>query len=835
MSTNNMPHQPETKEISARRADLIQVHDHCVEQPYVELLIPQDCHTVTEVVFTAVAKDQGWADRNDGPSYTWFDAAVRRGPGRSAFRRINVINNDLAGSDFAEHRHSFNLESRGRRSTWVQGLRPGDTVQMIPKAKYIAWVNIVKECHITLKYTVADAQSSLSSQLELTEETNAGHYTRQLNSKDGEIRLVVVKPGKMEDPVQCAWETVRLADDPEFCALSYCWGTDQRDSVDIAIQSDTAQRSFRIGKSVEEAIRRLRHTDKPLRIWIDAMCINQNDMEERSQQVALMRSIYTRAEKVHIWLGEGEPAVATCLRIIRDICNFNTRTCPGGAKCSCPGTKHKIALEEIDADLETKNGSHSFKAMHEVFHRSKEAFTEDDYDWAGGRYSAELLVMMTTLFSNAWFKRVWVVQEATLARHALVHSSGETIPWNEVVSVSEWLESPDFTIHNQHVQAQTLMAPIWRTIQESHVQQRQHEEEASDAESDTESLSSCDRHQHHDVLDIFLGGHDLQASDPRDKIFALLSFGRETSAIQQLDTLVQPDYEKPTDQVFADFTRWWIREHKSLAILSTIHSQLGRTWQKTVHDSHVSVKAETQPTWAVDSQGQSRWAKASLQAQFNFHAAGDSSPDLTLLDTPAKPLTLRLRGRQVSHITALSHAPIEAIYPYRKEPSERGDLESVFHKILDPCGVTGFWGIKSIKDEGEDTRINGQNEYADHVRAHWGYATRPRLQAILPTNNTPGETRWYETDKVPTCFERCFFVTAQGDYGLCPWMAREGDVVVVLDGGDVPYLLRRRDEATAEAEDCLFEFIGECFVDGIMHGEYLKGGSAGETRVFDLV
>jgi hypothetical protein len=704
---------------------------------------------------------------------------------------------------------------------------------MIPKAKYMAWVNIVKECRITIKYTTSEERSAKSPERSLT--TNKDHYSRQLDSKNGEIRLILVKPGKFDDEIKCSWETAMLDDGPIFSALSYCWGGDQTDysTFDMETPEDTTPRPFRVTKAVEQAIRRLRHTETPLRIWIDAMCINQTDMEERSQQVALMRSIYSRAENVRIWLGEGEPAVDACLKIIRDIYNYNYRSCSGGDACLCPGTKHSLALAEVDAAIEEKDGGISFKGMREVFQMSQKGFTEDELDWAGGRYSTQLSVMLAALFSNAWFSRVWVVQEATLARRALIHSSGECILWDEVLQIGEWLESPEFGIEQQHVQAQTVMAPIWRTVQESHRQRQKHEEEAYDSDLESGLIFSCSRHPHNRLLEIFLGGHDLRATDPRDKIFALLSFGGETSDIGQLDDLIRPSYSKPTGQVFADFTRWWIQKHRSLDILSAIHSESGRTWQRTMTTAPKAANEKRHATWAVGSQGQSRWRKASLQAQFNFRATGDSAPDLSLLEAPADPLTLRLRGRVISRIKAISYAPIEWIYPYNIEEGKRRDIQSVFHKILDPCGFTGFWSIKTIKDSHEDTASRAQTAYLDHVRAHWNYATRPMLKALVPNNQGDG-MHYYETDKVPMCMNKCFFVTEVGSFGLCPWTAKEGDVIVLLDGGNVPYLLRRQDVAENGKQNEVFEFVGECFVDGIMRGEYMKSGD-GDGHVFDIV
>jgi hypothetical protein len=70
----------------------------------------------------------------------------------------------------------------------------------------------------------------------------------------------------------------------------------------------------------------------------------------------------------------------------------------------------------------------------------------------------------------------------------------------------------------------------------------------------------------------------MEASDPRDKIFALLPFGEETYSISDLPDLARPDYTKSTVQVFTDFTRWWIETNSSLGILSAVHAQPGRDW-----------------------------------------------------------------------------------------------------------------------------------------------------------------------------------------------------------------------------------------------------------------
>lgn len=65
-------------------------------------------------------------------------------------------------------------------------------------------------------------------------------------------------------------------------------------------------------------------------------------------------------------------------------------------------------------------------------------------------------------------------------------------------------------------------------------------------------------------------------------------------------------------------------------------------------------------------------------------------------------------------------------------------------------------------------------------------------------------------------------MASNGLCGLCPWTAREGDVVTLLSGGSVPYLLRLAPQDTTGPDEQRYELVGECFVEGIMNGENME-------------
>jgi hypothetical protein len=137
---------------------------------------------------------------------------------------------------------------------------------------------------------------------------------------DGEFRLVEIQPGAFSDPVQCEIFHARIVDS-EYEALSYTWDEntdDHRSSfqsrLPIVVSSShiLGNRHVQVTKNCESALRRVRAASQGQVIWVDALCINQLDVNERGHQVGYMPQIFSHATKVWAYLGELEdlPPVA---------------------------------------------------------------------------------------------------------------------------------------------------------------------------------------------------------------------------------------------------------------------------------------------------------------------------------------------------------------------------------------------------------------------------------------------------------------------------------------------------------------------------------------------
>ena len=176
-------------------------------------------------------------------------------------------------------------------------------------------------------------------------------------------------------------------DNKTFDAVSYAWGNGVHD-IPVYCRSDGTY--FYISAVVDEMLRNFRKGHKERRLWVDAICLNQKDNQEKTIQVQQMGQIYHMVDKVHIWLG---PAVATTPLAFAYLKTLVAKFEPTPSQAKNPTT------EEI---LDT---------FEEIFeHRNFQPIVD--------------------LLQKPWFTRRWTLQEGFLARDAIVRCGGSKIPWH---------------------------------------------------------------------------------------------------------------------------------------------------------------------------------------------------------------------------------------------------------------------------------------------------------------------------------------------------------------------------------------------------------------------
>jgi hypothetical protein len=117
------------------------------------------------------------------------------------------------------------------------------------------------------------------------------------------FRLMTILPGNYKESLQCTISEFQLQTAPSYEALSYAWGAsgapdESRPTLFLNKQE------FIISSTLEQALRRLRRLDSARVMWIDRICINQDNTDEGNTQVAIMPDVYRGAVRVIAWIGE---------------------------------------------------------------------------------------------------------------------------------------------------------------------------------------------------------------------------------------------------------------------------------------------------------------------------------------------------------------------------------------------------------------------------------------------------------------------------------------------------------------------------------------------------
>ncbi|RYC55652.1 hypothetical protein CHU98_g10557 [Xylaria longipes] len=225
---------------------------------------------------------------------------MSRDQGHTDLPSYTICANRTANAEFFEQETCWDHQSELHIRLWIEALQIGDIISILPRAIFPARVNIIRETSIKLQYEAYDEGQNKTPTVE---HKDKGFYNRSLKANEHEIRILVVEPGSFDGPIHF----------PIFCLTP---------TIISAAGVPWAGRKFAVGRNVETGLRRLRQEDKTIRIWIDAICINQIDFEERAQQVSIMSLIYSYATTVHIWLGEGNLVVDTALRVVHELANF---------------------------------------------------------------------------------------------------------------------------------------------------------------------------------------------------------------------------------------------------------------------------------------------------------------------------------------------------------------------------------------------------------------------------------------------------------------------------------------------------------------------------------
>lgn len=220
------------------------------------------------------------------------------------------------------------------------------------------------------------------------------------------LRLLRIPPALAYEPLKYEILLSHINDAPPYKALSYAWG-DIRDTTVI----DCSGTSQAISAHLHSGLCRVRHTTKPLVIWVDAICINQMNNIEKGLQVDFMSTIYEQAEEVIVWFGDVDDRSGNLA--------FGTIT-----KFNCMLLKVMLEHTRDDDTNEAHASSKHSTCLRYAFDNIK--------DNAADCLEEGSLVFINALYSLPWFQRVWVLQEIGVANKATALWGYLAIPFSEL-------------------------------------------------------------------------------------------------------------------------------------------------------------------------------------------------------------------------------------------------------------------------------------------------------------------------------------------------------------------------------------------------------------------
>jgi hypothetical protein len=710
-------------------------------------------------------------------------------------------------------------------------------------------------------------------------------YVYQPLASENEIRVLRIKKGKGKDTINCTLIPSELAsvnhaalnvrtDILAYDALSYWWGDD--DATKMIILSSHAGvagsmksvtdivGTFYIRSNLEAALRQIRSENEDVDIWVDAICINQEDKKEKTAQVQRMDEIYTEAKRVCIWLGAGGPEAKDTFDFLHEI----------------------LDLKKFDKLVDSGENPENWK-------------------------------LVVRLMENRWFSRRWVIQELALAKKAIVLWGNQSITWSKFADaialfmtkhdeikriLSGTIKYPDITeafSDARALGANTLVNAtnnLFRKSEDGKIQQRL---------LTLEVLVSCQ----------FLAS---EASDPRDTIYAVLSMAKDTSfahadltartswmieqksnsilgsigtyilhycgtffssssvkaAQPKPDPRIAPDYNKSLLDVCADFMDYCIQDSHSLDILCRHWApppQQKRTTYVKVKPSESHKDIEKLPSWIPSIKGYAFGAPedalngrmngdsfvGNLERQNQQHynasaglwpcvrfgkckgsmtaeasdarvprggALGPSQLEAQPSAQPTRPLsrkfdgTLFVKGFVLGQITCLSGTVADGVIPEDAFALGGWLLEDQPRNVPDQLWRT------LVADRGP----NGTNAPSWYHRACRVCLAHRDTNGNLNTTkvmNWPGTptTIFSFLDRVQRVVwnRRAFQAKDLSKkvrkplFGLASHYAKQNDIVCIIFGCSAPVLLRKYGDSDSDG----FKFVGECYVHGHMDGE----------------
>lgn len=325
------------------------------------------------------------------------------------------------------------------------------------------------------------------------------------------IRLLRIFPTlTLDGLLECSIFTVELNETQthHYDALSYTWATeDEAEShkkPELKCDIICNEGLLSITENLFNCLTHLREDGYYRDLWVDAICINQCDQDERSKQVTIMADIYESAECVKVWLGAADESTPLAYDLIERL-----------------GMLSEDDLKSIKPQPQACENEHNDKLLQH---------TNSHQHWAS----------LVSFFERRWFTRAWVVQELVFARETSIMCGHHEFNWETLVSISDHMANQtSANTYNTRCSFKkpTKLAAVRKDIR---------------AKRDNILLRSLIRCR------------TYEASDPHDKVYSLLSLAQKQNGGNGL----KPNYDSSISSLYTDVAKDILKNSNDLHVLA---------------------------------------------------------------------------------------------------------------------------------------------------------------------------------------------------------------------------------------------------------------------------
>ncbi|KAK3320443.1 heterokaryon incompatibility protein-domain-containing protein [Cercophora scortea] len=396
------------------------------------------------------------------------------------------------------------------------------------------------------------------------------------------IRLLELWPGDWTAPIECKLkpDPSSLEDEalPPYVTLSYVWGS-RRAREEISLGGVP----WNVTVNLASALRYLRDKTRMRLLWVDAMCINQSDDEERSHQVQMMGQVYSKCQEVAIFLGdakEDRPVKNAWKKGAGRRAEFDLEAGSDGH-----GDEFLECLENTPSSLSKLGRAFRVFSLLQVLSRPRGRRVPDAKLFKPNDTAMEdVLEDLRVMLLSPWWQRIWVVQEIVLPPRAVVYWGGVNAPWSMFSRAANNIGTLSMSLKQSY---KKVLGHFARTvIKIDNLQRRFRAEHGVDL--------------HH----LLTGFTSRRSTDDRDRIFGLLGLAKPGNSIV-------PDYGLEVIDVYQTAAVALLNESRTFSSLSSL------IWRKRMLNL---------PSWVPDWTMEASFAAESTADTQIHHGVPEQGP-----------------------------------------------------------------------------------------------------------------------------------------------------------------------------------------------------------------